>query len=1420
LAPEKYQVIWTYHHLLLDGWSLPLLLKDLFTCYEAFSRQQEPVLGQVRPYHDYLVWLQQQSMEEAEAFWRERLQGFMAPTKLKVESGVDNVSEVEPGYKKCILQLSEELTQRLQQLVRQRQLTLNTLIQGAWAVLLSRYSGEQDVVFGATVAGRPAEVPGIERMVGLFINTLPIRVKFSASQPVLNVLHRVQQDQLDVSRYEYSPLAQVQSWSNIPAGTALFESLLVFENYPVKSVLKEQSEQQQLDVQFNQTIEQTNYPLMLEVLPNTQLLFQLSYNRSHFSQATVERMLNHLQTILEYILVHPEHTVAEIPLLTQEERQQWLVEQNQTQVAYPLDESVAVQIAYHAQHHPTMTALVCGQTRMSYGQLQERATQLAHRLRKLGVGPDVLVGLYMPRSIEMVVGMLAIFQAGGAYLPLDLATPRERLEMVLNEAQPQVVLTHTHLRDQLPMSEASILTLHPSWQGLAQESTEPLLDEMDNQRLAYVIYTSGSTGRPKGVMVTHKGMLNHLYIKIDELSLTEYDRVAQTASHCFDISVWQIFASLLCGGQVHILPDEIAHDPENLAAVVEREGLTVLEVVPSFLRAIVEMHSSEKLVRQLRALRWLVVTGEALPADLCHRWCQMSPVSLVNAYGPTECSDDITHLMIEKAPERIAGVMPIGKALANTTLYILDKWLQPVPEGIAAELYIGGTGVGRGYLGDPVRTATAFVPHPFSQEPGERLYRTGDLARFLSDGTVEFVGRIDYQVKVRGFRIELGEIEAALQQLSMVQESVVLVREDVPGNQRIVAYIVCSTDEKPDTEDLKRALREKLPEYMVPSVFITLPTMPLTPNGKIDRRALPTPEEQDEARGAQADSARRPMEELLTMYWCDVLGLNHVGVHDNFFELGGQSLLAMRLISRIRAELQVEITLKHLFEAQTIAGLAEKIDQLMRAAQHVATPPLVPRADDEKLQLSFAQQRLWFIDQLEPGNAAYNIPLALQLDGKLNRDALAYSLQEIVRRHETLRTTFVVEDELPVQVIHPSDIFQMNSIDLEEMPFESHEEHIRQLARREAELPFDLTVGPLLRATLIRCNDQKHILLLTMHHIASDGWSMGVLLRDMSTIYRAYVNGKQPSLPMLPVQYADVARWERMWMQGDLLQSHLDYWRHQLSGYEVLQMPTDRPRSATPTSRGAAYQFELSRAVADALGVLNQQEGVTMFMTLLTVFQIILQRYCDQNDIVIGTDVAGRNRVEVENLIGFFVNQLVLRSDLSGEPTFRELLRHNRNMCMDAYVHQDIPFEKLVEELKPKRGQNMAPFFQVKFLLQNLPIGASQELPDITVRALAPEVTSTKLDIVLQITPSEDGLHGLFTYSTELFDESTMKRMAENFKVLVLSILAHPDAPISKLEMCTQEEREQQQREQQQREQAAIKKFKGIKPKAISVKRN
>ncbi|GLV53939.1 hypothetical protein KDH_07900 [Dictyobacter sp. S3.2.2.5] len=1440
VAPEQYQVVWTYHHLLLDGWSIPVLLTDLFECYQATDQQRAPVLGRVRSYQDYILWLQQQDMAGAEAFWREKLRGFTAPTSISVEKGQAAVREV--SYGKCQLQLSEQVSQGLQSLSRQQQLTLNTLIQGAWAILMSRYSGETDVVFGATVSGRSAAVPDIERMVGLFINTLPVRAQFSGTTPVREVLQQLQQYQSEVSQYEYSPLVSVQGWSEVPRGSSLFESLFVFERYPMDASLKESSNaQQQLSVQFNHTVEQTNYPLMLEVLPNQQILFQLSYLRSSFSSAVAEGLLQHLQVLLEGILARPEAVVAELPLLTSDELVQVVHVLNHTRVPYNLDTSLHQLIANHANRYPTSIALVCGQTRLTYGQMQERATQLAHRLRAMGVGPDVLVGLYMPRSIEMVIGMLAIFQAGGAYLPLDLATPKGRLETILQEAQPKVLLTYAHLRDQLPIiSTIPTLCLNPNWQDFAQESTVALPDDADNQRLAYVIYTSGSTGKPKGVMVTQKGMLNHLFMKIEELDITEYDLIAQTASHCFDISVWQIFAGLLSGSRVHILPDEVAHDPENLVQAVAQARLSILEVVPSLLRAMVEMIPAERLNAQLRSLRWLVATGEALPADLCRRWCQQSCLPLVNAYGPTECSDDVTHLVIEEPPAPHLSIMPIGKALPNTSLYILDEGFQPVPMGVAAQLYISGTGVGRGYLRDPQRTAATFIPNPFSGIPGDRMYCTGDLARYLPDGTVEFVGRVDYQVKVRGFRIELGEIEAALQQHTAIQQNVVLVREDVPTQQRLVAYIVCAQqDDVPVADELKQFLRQKLPDYMVPGAFVQLPALPLTPNGKIDRRALPAPEEQIEQTGEQNLVALNPLEELLVNIWREVLSLDYVSVHDNFFELGGHSLLATRLISRIRAEFQVEIPLKSLFEAPTVAGMVVKIAQLQREKQHVATPPLVSMPRDGAIPLSFAQQRLWFIDQLEPANAAYNIPLALHLKGELNAAALLRSLQEIVRRHEILRTSFVVQDEQPVQVIHAADTFQVRQLDLSELQADARDSLVRQLALEEAQRPFDLTAGPLFRATIVYCSDPEPmqissvtddahepghtsedelVLLLTMHHIVSDGWSMGVLLRELSVLYNAFSQGQGSPLASLPVQYADVALWERTWLQGDLLNYHLDYWKQQLSGFTPLQLPIDRPRQATPTSNGAALQFTLPPAVAEALHELSQREGATLFMTLLSIFQLALQRYSQQDDIVLGTDVAGRSHAEMEGLIGFFVNQLVLRTSFSGEPTFRELLRQNRTMCLQAYVHQDVPFEKLVEEIRPGRGGNLSPFFQVKFLLQNLPASGTQALSNIHVSVLEPEVTGSKLDVILQMTPSESGLHGLFTYNTDLFDGATIKRLAEHFKVLVLSVLNNPDARISTLEMLTPEEREQQERAQKQRAQSALKKFKGIKPKAISTK--
>ncbi len=909
--------------------------------------------------------------------------------------------------------------------------------------------------------------------------------------------------------------------------------------------------------------------------------------------------------------------------------------------------------------------------------------------------------------------------------------------------------------------------------------------------LSYVIYTSGSTGLPKGAMIERSGMLNHLRAKISALDLSAADVVAQTASQSFDISVWQFLSALLAGGRVHIFSDEDAHDATRLLKEIERVGITIFETVPSLLSAMMDEEEtlSEGERRKLPALRRMIPTGEALPPELCRRQLSAFPnVAMLNAYGPTECSDDVTHYEIDEPPAAAMVRVPIGRPVANTFMYILDEHLSPVPVGIRGELFVGGVGVGRGYLYDARRTSEAFVPNLIGKA-GARMYRTGDLARYLPDGTIEFLGRKDHQVKLHGFRIELGEIEAVLAVHPGVREVAALVTEDAAGNERLACYVVPVQENAPDTSELREFLKERLPEYMVPSAFVRLGEMPLTPNGKLDRRALPAPEQIDTELKGTFVASFNPIEDVLAGIWAEVLGLKRVGVHDNFFELGGHSLLAGQIISRVRAVFQVELPLRGLFESPVISELATRIEEARLTVQGRPSPPLKSVARDRDLPLSFAQQRLWFLDQYEPNSPFYNIPIALRLRGDLNVEALEQSFQEIIRRHEVLRTTFASRNGKPVQVILPSMRLTLQMIDLSDLPEPEREARARLLASDEAQRPFDLSRGPLLRVTLLRSGENDYLLLFTLHHIVSDGWSTGLFLREFNALYAAFKAAKPSLLPELPIQYADYAVWQREWLQGDVLEGQLAYWKRQIGGSPtVLELPIDRPRPAVQSFRGAMQSFILQRGLSESLIAIGRREGATQFMTLLAAFQTLLHRYTGQTAISVGTPIAGRRQKETEVLIGFFVNTLVIRADLSADPSFRTLLKQVRELSLGAYAHQDLPFEKLVEELEPERSLAQSPLFQVMFVFENAP-QESLDGGDLKFENFMSEATTSKFDLTLFMTQSGDRrLGGTIEYNTDLFERSRIKRMIEHFQTLLEGIAADPEQRASQIPLLTEAE--------------------------------
>jgi amino acid adenylation domain-containing protein/non-ribosomal peptide synthase protein (TIGR01720 family) len=902
--------------------------------------------------------------------------------------------------------------------------------------------------------------------------------------------------------------------------------------------------------------------------------------------------------------------------------------------------------------------------------------------------------------------------------------------------------------------------------------------------LAYVIYTSGSTGQPKGAMNTHRGLCNRLRWMQQAYHLTPADRVLQKTPFSFDVSVWEFFWPLMTGARLVMARPGGHQDSAYLVQLVAAQQITTLHFVPSMLGLFLE----EPRLETCASLRRVLCSGEALPFELQERFFARLDGELHNLYGPTEASIDVTAWACQRQSQ--SPSVPIGRPIANTQIYLLDAQLQPVPIGVAGELHIGGVGLARGYLHRPDLTAEKFIPHPFSPEPGARLYKTGDLARYLPEGAIEFLGRLDQQVKIRGFRIELGEIEAVLRHHPAVGEVVVLARDEGPGEKRLVAYVVPLPAQSVPLSELRSFLQAKLPDYMVPAAFVLLPALPLTPNGKLDRRALPPPEQgRPELKRAYV-APRTPTEEVVAGLWAQVLGIEQVGVEDNFFELGGHSLLATQVLSRLRTAFQVELPLRALFEAPTVAGLAQSIEAARQAEQGLSAPPLGPVPRAGALPLSFAQQRLWFLDQLVPDNPFYNMPSAVRLQGQLDVAALVQSLNEVVRRHEALRTTFATVEGQPVQVIAPTLTVPLPVVDLSELPEAEREAEVRRLVVEEARRPFALAQGPLVRAQVLRLGAKEHVVLLMLHHIVSDAWSMEVLLRELGVLYAAFAQGQPSPLPELPVQYADFALWQRQWLQGEVLEAQQAYWQGQLREVPVLELPTDHPRPALPSFRGATYPFVVPTSLAAALKALSQREGATLFMTLLAAFQILLARYSRQEDIVVGSPIANRTRLETEGLIGFFVNTLVLRTDLRGNPSFRELLGRVREVCLGAYAHQDLPFEQLVEELQPVRDLSRTPLVQVMFVLQNASLPAL-EFPGFTLTPVEVDRGAAHFDLTLSLLDTEQGVRGWFNYNLDLFDAATIARMAGHWQTLLEGLVTQPEQRLSELPLLTAAECDQ-----------------------------
>ncbi|MBN8226873.1 amino acid adenylation domain-containing protein [Corallococcus macrosporus] len=1055
------------------------------------------------------------------------------------------------------------------------------------------------------------------------------------------------------------------------------------------------------------------------------------------------------------------------PVLSAEERHRVLVTWNDTAKDFPRDACLHHLVEAQARRTPDAVAVVAGPVRLTYRELEQRAGRLARRLRALGVGPEVRVGLCVERNADMVVGMLGILKAGGAYVPLDPTYPRERLAFLLEDARGPALVAHAHLVPALPAHTCQVVCLEDDAEAPGQASPDASLTQAPlPENLAYLIYTSGSTGRPKGVAIPHRAAVAFLTWVHGLYSAEELQGVLACTSLNFDLSVFEVFAPLTRGGRVIL-----ARNALHLAELPQASEVTLVNTVPSAMAQLLRLGALPPSVRTIN------LAGEALPASLARQVFDTPTVQrLYNLYGPSE---DTTYSTFARV--RPGEVPPIGRPLSNTRAYVLDADLRPVPVGQPGALYLAGEGQSRGYLHRPDLTAERFLPEPFGP-PGSRMYKTGDRVRYRPDGTLEYLGRDDFQVKVRGFRIELGEVEAAVQAVPGVREAVVLAREDVPGDKRLVAYVVARDGQTLDAAALKDGLRRTLPEYMVPTSFVVLDALPLNPNGKVDRKALPVPV-LERASPRPYEAPQTPTQQLLAGLWRQVLGVERVGLTDHFFELGGHSLLATQVVSRLRASLRVELPLEAFFHAPTLQALAARVDAAREAGDaSPAVPPLLPMPRTGRLPLSFAQQRLWLLDRLEPGSSAYTILAALRLTGPLHTRALVRSFHALHQRHESLRTVFREDAQGPLQVILPELPPALGFVDLGGVPEAERDREALALAAAQAEVPFDLARGPLVRGLLVRLGARHHLLVVTLHHIISDGWSSAVLTRELSSLYEAFSTDQPPVLAALPLQYVDYTLWQRAWLTEDVLASQLAYWRRQLAGAPAaLELPTDHPRPDVQTFRGGRVPVRLGLPLSESVKALGHREGVTPFMVLLAGLQALLSRLSGQAEVVVGSPIAGRPAPELEDMLGCFVNTLALRTRVDAAEGFRALLARVRDVTLGAYAHQDAPFDRVVEAVRPAREPGRSPLFQVLFVLENAPV--SQPMgPGLSLGFVDVERQSAKFDLTLALWEEpETGLTGVLEYNRDLFDPGTATRWAGQLRALLEQAVLTPDAPLSRL---------------------------------------
>ena len=1381
-SEETSQFSFALHHAILDGWSVAAMLTELFESYLELLHGGESESGPPSSTFRDFVALEQAALksEECKQYWKEKLSG---SSVMSLPGGHEASEEEAHEVHLLAVQIPGEVSVGLKRVAEQAGVPIKSVLLAAHLRVMGLLGGQPDVLTGVVSHGRP-EAIDVERALGLYLNTLPFRMQLSGGS-WLELIKETFAVEREMLPYRYYPMAQIKIDAG---GQPLFDTSFNFVSFHIYHSFEQPDGIEVIDeFDFGRTDFTFSADFDLNT-SNSQISLTLSGKGQVLSRAQVEAIAGYYSAALNAISENPHARYELQALLSEPERRRLLVESNNTRADYEPDTVVHKLFEAQVERAPNAIAITHEDEHLSYAQLNQYANQVAHYLQANGIGPDDRVAVCLDRSPQTIAALLGVLKAGAAYVPLDPNYPVERIRHILADSKASILITQQHLGASLK-SDAKVLGLDSDREVIASQPEANPCSASSASNLAYIIYTSGSTGQPKGVMIQHEALADYVRTATEIYEITSLDRVLQFCSISFDTHIEEIFCCLLEGGTLVLRTDEMLLSADEFLGYCDRQGITFITLPTAYWHALAAEVPAQAWER-VKTLRLLILGGEsALPGRVdSFVASQGEYIRLMNTYGPTETT--VIATMGEIVPGTPFESIGIGKPVANTEVYVLDENLLPVPVGVPGELYIGGRGVARGYLDRPDLTAERFVPNPFSADQGQLLYRTGDRVRYLPNGNLQFLHRVDKQVKIRGNRIEIGEIEARLRQHESVRDVVVVARDEEQGDRRLVAYIVAGDEINGDAalfQSLRGFLLERLPDYMIPAAWVRLEKLPLTPNGKLDRKALSDPGEPTSYAGESFVAPRSMIEEVLASIWRRVLNLERISRESHFFMLGGHSLLATQIVSRIRESFQVEMPLRSLFETPVLWELAERIEGLMKVGAGKPAPPLQPVEDGDQLPLSFAQQRLWFLDQLMPGSNAYNLPAEMSLDIDLKVGALEQALNEVVRRHEALRTTFVPTGGTAVQKVHPPRQTKLSVVDLSSLPETERAAECERLRQEDWLRPFDLAVGPLLRTTLIRTGEANYLFLLNMHHIISDGWSMGVLLQEMETLYEAFSQGLPSPLPDIQIQYSDYARWQRSWLQGDILKDELEYWRDRLHGAPtLLELETDHPRPELRTMRGAHYPVVFSEQISQALKDFSRQEGATLFMTMMAGFHALLRRCTGQNDVLIGTPIAGRSRVELEPLIGFFVNMIPIRTSFSSDPTFRELVRQVRESSFAAYMHQDLPFDRLVEELQPKRAPGRNPIFQAILALNNdVP---QMEIAKVSLPAGVPVSADVKFDLEVHLSDGPNGLTGTFVYSPELFDVSIISRMVDHFQRLFEKALAAPDKELSAISLLDEAE--------------------------------